>query len=233
MGMITFYGLGTILRALVLRDTENWHSVGAKFAMGNGLPKSERAAVWSYTQGARRGNAHCQYDLGFMMILGQGTVVKTNEGVQWLKRAANQDDFSAIRLLFDLYSHGYYGVPALPDEAERWRQAAYRVEPGSLWLQFTGIEENITAANNVEALERLTDQIRLAIKELKAGEFYGHSWNNNWHSITIIGPDPDALWNAAEPILNRFPALRRCCRVTKRYGPNIEGVREETFDLTV
>jgi len=71
MRVTSFYGIRTILRALVLRDTEAWHSVGAMFAIGEGLPKSERAAIWSYTRGARQANVHCQYDLGFMMILGQ------------------------------------------------------------------------------------------------------------------------------------------------------------------
>jgi hypothetical protein len=101
-----------------------------------------------------------------------------------------------------------------------------------LFLKFTGIEESISAAKNVEALEALIDQMRLAIEESKVGELSGPFWMNNEYSIIIKGPNPDASLNTVEPILKLFPLLRQGCRVTKRYGPFIEGVREETFDLT-
>jgi hypothetical protein len=167
-----------------------------------------------------------------MLILGQGTPVKTNEGLRWLECAANQDDTCAIRLLFDLYSHGYCGVAVRASEAERWRQAAYKVEPGLLFLTFIGIENNVSAAaTSTEALERLIDAVRRAVEESKVGDFSGPFWINNDYSIRIKGPDPDASLKAVEPVLNLFPALRDRCRVTKRYGPYIEGVREENIDL--
>lgn len=189
------------------------------------------------------------------MILGQGTVVKTNEGLQWLERAADQDDYSAIRLLVDLYSHGYYGVPVRTAEAERWRQAALRADPGVLRLTFTGLDDETFASANLDAIGELTERIRETIEGSALGELAGPPYRTykeyerireamekyapgefaetiKDYSITITGPNPDAVWNKVESILKQFPITRQGCRVTKRYGPNIEGVREEIFNWT-
>ena len=110
------------LRAL-LGDSDACHYLGARYATGDDgeWPKQDlRAAVRWYRLGADRGDAGCQYDLGFMVLLGEGTPRDHRAGVRLLEQAASQGFCEAIRLLADVFASGGYGVPADPAEAERW-----------------------------------------------------------------------------------------------------------------
>lgn len=59
------------LKALFLREGFACHQLGAMYATGDGVTKSDRDAVLWYRRGAERGDPECQYDLGFMYLLGE------------------------------------------------------------------------------------------------------------------------------------------------------------------
>ena len=116
------------LKALFLREGFACHQLGAIYATGDGVAKSDREAVRWYRRGAEGGDAECQYDLGFMYLLGEGVVADTETGVRWLRSAAELGEQQAARLLSDLYREGRYGVMSDEREAERWRRYANRLE---------------------------------------------------------------------------------------------------------
>jgi hypothetical protein len=84
------------------------------------------AARW-YRLAAEQGHAESQYDLGFMLLLGEGGHKNTEEGLMWLERAG---DF-AFRLLVDCYENGYCGVPVDATKAARWRKLLEEHEKSS------------------------------------------------------------------------------------------------------
>jgi TPR repeat protein len=59
-----------------------------------------------------------------MYILGEGTAPDIEEGLLWLHRSADLANTSAMRLLADLYRHGYYGVAVETDKADYWDKQA-------------------------------------------------------------------------------------------------------------
>jgi TPR repeat protein len=96
--------------------------LGAMYATGDWTagPKDPTKAVYWYRLAAERGHDDAQYNLGFMYILGEGVTPDAEEGLLWLHRSADRGNTSAMRLLADLYRHGYYGVLVESGKAEHW-----------------------------------------------------------------------------------------------------------------
>lgn len=97
-------------------------SLGAAYATGDwtGPRDLVEAARW-YRLAAEKGHAASQYDLGFMILLGEGEPKNIDEGLKWLKRAGEQGEFFAFRLLVDCYEDGFCGVPLDAAQAAIWR----------------------------------------------------------------------------------------------------------------
>jgi len=118
--------LGLKLRALLLRDSDACHQLGAMLATGDGLPKDEAAAVRWYRRGAELGDPFSQFDLAYMILLGEGTPSDPIAAVSWLERAAAAGDLQAPSLLSDLCASGLHGVNRDEEKARRWAEAAAR-----------------------------------------------------------------------------------------------------------
>ena len=104
-------------------SVEAQRDLGAYFATGDWVGgKDEAKAVEWYTKAAEQGHALSQYDLGFMLLLGEGTAQNTLKGMEWLNKAGKQDDFSACRLLADIYHQGLFGVAIDPEKARYWEE---------------------------------------------------------------------------------------------------------------
>jgi hypothetical protein len=73
--------------------------LGACFATGDWIGEKDeaKAIVW-YTAAAEQGHAESQYDLGFMLLLGEGTDQSTLKGMEWIIKAAEQGNDSARNL---------------------------------------------------------------------------------------------------------------------------------------
>jgi hypothetical protein len=112
------------------------------------------AAHW-YRLAAEKGNARSQYDLGFMLLLGEGESKNTEEGLMWLERAGEMEDDSAYRLLADCYENGYYDVPVDSTKAALWRnrlEEYERLNPPSPSVRYS-LEDALSEST----LERLLD----------------------------------------------------------------------------
>ncbi len=111
-----------LLRAGQLGSVHAHRTLGVMYATGDwsGPKDLAEAARW-YRRAAEKGNAESQYDLGFMLLLGEGGPKDNGEGLMWLERAGVQGEYSAFRLLVDCYENGYCEVPVDPAKAQLWR----------------------------------------------------------------------------------------------------------------
>jgi TPR repeat protein len=118
-------------RAAELGSRGAQRTLGVYYATGRwtGAKDSTQAVYW-YTLAAERNHDDAQYNLGFMLLLGDGAEPSVNEGLRWLRSSAEMGNADAMRLLADLYENGYYGVPKQPDEAEKWKRR-YRTDDES------------------------------------------------------------------------------------------------------
>lgn len=69
------------------------YQLGYMYTYGFGVPKSEpdpdlQAVQW-YFKAALQGHAEAQYNLGLMFLAGKGVVQSHEEGIKWIRRAAD------------------------------------------------------------------------------------------------------------------------------------------------
>jgi len=104
-------------------SVEAQRHLGACFATGDWIGgKDEAKAVEWYMKAAAQGDAESQYDLGFMMLLGEGTAQNTLKGMEWLNQAAEQGNESACSLLADIHGKGLFGVSNDPEKVRYWEE---------------------------------------------------------------------------------------------------------------
>jgi hypothetical protein len=106
-------------------DLDELHDVAARYATGE-FPVSkgegEAKAVELYREAAERGHALSQYDLGFMLILGEGTEKDEVKGLWWMEQAAANRCGLAARFLSDVFGKGYCGVAIDKEKAIQWAE---------------------------------------------------------------------------------------------------------------
>ncbi len=76
---------------------------------------------FSYKKAAEKGHAESQYDLAWMLLLGEGVVKSVPRAIQWFERSAHQGWEEAVKLLIELYQKGLRGVPRDTARANYWR----------------------------------------------------------------------------------------------------------------
>ena len=110
-----------LLKAGMLGSIWAQRDLGVLYATGDwtGPKDAVDGARW-YRRAEERGHADAQYNLGFMILLGEGTEKSVDEGLHWLHLSAEQGGDQAIRLLADAYVNGYLGVPVDAKEAALW-----------------------------------------------------------------------------------------------------------------
>jgi uncharacterized protein len=97
--------------------------LGACFATGDWIGEKDAAkAIEWYTAAAEQGHAEAQYDLGFMLLLGEGTEKNTLKGMEWLIKAGEQGNDSACVLLSDIYAQGMFDVAIDNEQAKHWKE---------------------------------------------------------------------------------------------------------------
>jgi uncharacterized protein len=119
------------VRAAERGDLGALHDVAARYATGD-CPegKDEARAVELYARAAERGHALSQYDLGFMLLLGEGAEKDEAKGLWWMGQAAANGCDLAARFLSETYAKGCYGVAADEAEAARWAERERELRDG-------------------------------------------------------------------------------------------------------
>jgi TPR repeat protein len=65
-----------------------------------------------------------QYDLAFMLLLGEGTEKDVDKGVWWMEQAVKNGEICAARVLSDIYERGMFGIEADKEKAKYWGEKA-------------------------------------------------------------------------------------------------------------
>lgn len=101
------------------------HAVGACYATGDwDGEKDEAEAVKWYTRAAEAGHSASQYDLGFMLLLGEGTEKDVQKGLWWLEQAVANGASYAASLLADIYTNGRFELAVDMEKARYWNARA-------------------------------------------------------------------------------------------------------------
>jgi len=87
-------------------------------------------------------------------------------------------------------------------------------------------------STDLSRLFELEDKLEPAIAAAKTGEYDGHeiAVDGSDGILYMYGPDADRLFETVEPILKATPFLNGA-KVTVRYGPPADGVREREVSI--
>jgi hypothetical protein len=85
-------------------------------------------------------------------------------------------------------------------------------------------------SEEVKAVHALSDVLKLAIEEHKAGEFDGDEFGDGVARLFMYGPDADALFDAIKHPLLASP-LASGGYAIKRYGPPEDGIKKVRIEL--
>ena len=89
-----------LLRAAELGSLQAQRDLGCYYAIGEaGFPLDPRLGRLWYSRAAERGHADAQYNYGLMIILGEGGPPDSISGLDWIRRAASQNDEAALHYL--------------------------------------------------------------------------------------------------------------------------------------
>ena len=129
--MSIYDSMRSMIEAAKSGDLEAQHNVGACYATGDwDGPKDETEAVKWYRSAAESGHALSQYDLGFMLLLGEGINKDIEKGLWWMEQAAKNGNASAARLLSETYQNGVFEVEADAEKAKYWEEKYAQLEDG-------------------------------------------------------------------------------------------------------
>src|SRR5689334_6167039 len=78
-----------------------------------------RTAMREWSEAAKHGDAHAEYNLGVLYAKGLGVRPDIDEAMHWYRLAADQGNAQAEFSLGQLYARGW-GVPRDDEDALRW-----------------------------------------------------------------------------------------------------------------
>ena len=138
--------------------------------------------------------------------------------------------------LSPLSDEHFAGSPAGTQKVFRELQAVIKAAtPGATEAQTSDhavIVQFRYGSPDLEPLFELENQLESAIETAKAGEYDGNeiAGDGGDGRLYMYGPDADRLAEVVRQIL-ADASFMRSARITKRYGPPEDGVREVVVDL--
>ena len=123
-----------LVHAAELGDVEAQRLLGVLHLEGaEGFPEDEEETRYWYERAAEQGDSLSQYDLGRMMLEGQGGKVDLEGGIKWLQACAGQNEEISERaadFLASLYEGAdeRFELEPSPIEAARWRTRQQELE---------------------------------------------------------------------------------------------------------
>ncbi|KKL94589.1 hypothetical protein LCGC14_1863150, partial [marine sediment metagenome] len=101
-----------VYRAAELGSMNAQRDLGCFLATGdNGFPKDEVEGRKWYSMAAQQGHVDAQFNVGLMILLGEGGIGEVSKGISWLEKAAASNTLdpaseSAAGVLADSYRQG-------------------------------------------------------------------------------------------------------------------------------
>jgi TPR repeat protein len=106
-------------------DTSAQRELAAFYATDENFGlKNEAEAVKWYTQAAESGDAEAQYNLGLMIVIGEGTEKDLKKGIWWMEKSVKHGYKLAAHVLSIIYREGMYGVKPSRTKAASWNKKA-------------------------------------------------------------------------------------------------------------
>jgi uncharacterized protein len=106
--------------------------IGCAFATGQkGFKKNERKAQEWYRKAAEQGHPDAQFNLGLMLLNGEGSSKKLQEGIAWLKTSAEKGRtkvVEAAKLLHEIYDLGLFGIPENKKVSKYWKEVHRKLD---------------------------------------------------------------------------------------------------------
>ncbi|MCA1568212.1 MAG: hypothetical protein LC803_21720 [Acidobacteria bacterium] len=99
--------LPNLIESAEAGDLSAQHNLAAFYAADDFAGQKNEAVRW-YTHAAERGHPLSQYDLGFMLCLGEGAGKEVAKGLWWMEQAVANGEPYAARLLSDVYAEGMF-----------------------------------------------------------------------------------------------------------------------------
>ena len=98
------------------------------------MPKKQRKPSTSLKRGkarssslikrAEKGDAEAQFNLGLMMVIGEGVEKDLKKGIEWMEQAATNGYELSAHVLSIIYREGMYGMKPSPSKAAYWNKKA-------------------------------------------------------------------------------------------------------------
>lgn len=114
-----------LLHAAELGNIDAQRTAGALYASGEeGFEQDLAAARQWHERAAEQADPDSQYDLGWMMLEGEGGPADGDAGLSWLEACAAQDHVASERaadFLASIFEEGRFDFEPDPAAAERWR----------------------------------------------------------------------------------------------------------------
>src|SRR5947207_12996093 len=102
-------------------DPRAQYNLGAIYATGEfGVVINRATAAKWYEKAAKQGHSEAKYNLGIMILRGEGRRANRRKGLAWI-RNADKDNFSdAQELLGEIYEFGAFGLRRNYGNAIKW-----------------------------------------------------------------------------------------------------------------
>lgn len=114
-----------LLHAAELGNVDAQRTAGSLYANGEeGFERDLAAAREWHQRAAEQGDPDSQYDLGWMMLEGEGGEPDYDGGLTWLEACAAQEHLASERaadFLASIFEEGRFDFEEDPEAAERWR----------------------------------------------------------------------------------------------------------------
>lgn len=106
-------------------DASAQNAVGARLAQGYFVKKDAQSALYWYARAVKQGYTHAKFNLGTMLIAGEGLdSPRIALGMALVEQAAECGDPSACHFLSKSYLHGAYGLKADSEKSKEWNRKA-------------------------------------------------------------------------------------------------------------
>ena len=105
-------------------DTNAMYSLGACYALGDGVPEDKKKALYYYDLAAERGNRSAQYAAAACYSYGKGTEIDKNKAFKLYLSAAEQGHPKAQFAVGHFYEYGQGGAEKNHEKAKEWYRKA-------------------------------------------------------------------------------------------------------------
>lgn len=209
--------------------------------------RNYKEAFKQFEKLAKNGIKEAQYSLGLMYLRGTGLKKNTEKGLYWLKKAAQQNDLTAICELGRIYKYGIDGVNKNEKESFEWYKKAVnqgsesaQYDLGLMYIDGEGVDKDLDKGEKL-LMDYFTREKSFAASQCLMELAKRYERNNPEKSLEIYKKIDSKESNKRISIINnRHEGLMFDCKLAegkrkilreaiKKAGGEVISERDETF----